>query len=201
MSSFPVSNVARMSGSHTMTARTLWQNQTTRRGISSHSERAGFEEIADMPVAWLGLALVVVVAVPAWWLARRARAPKHERPRETAPGHSNQGARGSAPRARSAPSGAQPTDALSAVEVFRRLNELAFGVERLGLPALGAYDAIAPEILATLDSVATDPRFAPRRPLLLPQLLRAMRDDEVTRSDLARIIGRDPALAGSLLKL
>ena len=154
-----------------------------------------------MPVAWLGLALVVVVAVPAWWLARRARAPKHEHPRETAPAQPNQGARGSAPRAKSTPSGAQPTDALSAVEVFRRLNELAFGVERLGLPALGAYDAIAPEILATLASVATDPRFAPRRPLLLPQLLRAMRDDEVTRSDLARIIGRDPALAGSLLKL
>jgi HD-like signal output (HDOD) protein len=172
-----------------------------------------------MPVAWLGLALVIVIGVPAWWLARRARTPKHEHPRGNAPASSRQGVRASAPSGsveqnrpgapgsgadptKSVPSAAQATpDALSAVEVFRRLNELAFGVERLGLPALGAYDAVAPEILAMLDSVATDPRFAPRRPLLLPQLLRAMRDDEVTRSDLARIIGRDPALAGSLLKL
>jgi HD-like signal output (HDOD) protein len=187
-------------------------------GDSFAHERAGFEEIADMPVAWLGLALVVVVAVPAWWLARRARGAKREHARGNAPAPPSQGVRGTTPAASGArdragaprsgadrdnlPAAAQPSpDALSAVEVFRRLNELAFGVERLGLPALGAYDAIAPEILATLDSVATDPRFAPRRPLLLPQLLRAMRDDEVTRNDLARIIGRDPALAGSLLKL
>jgi len=162
-----------------------------------------------MPVAWLGLALVVVVAVPAWWLARRARAARNEHPRGNAPASPAQGIRSrpgpprsDANRTANVPSARQPApDALSAVEVFRRLNELAFGVERLGLPALGAYDAIAPEIVATLDSVATDPRFAPRRPLLLPQLLRAMRDDEATRSDLARIIGRDPALAGSLLKL
>jgi HD-like signal output (HDOD) protein len=171
-----------------------------------------------MPVAWLGLALIVVLAFPAWQLARRARAGKHGRTRASAPAGAGQSVRGSAPgggvrdgRASAASkresrteSGA-PTqsapDALSTVEVFRRLNELAFGVERLGLPALDAYDAIAPEILATLDSVATDPRYAPRRPLLLPQLLRAMRDDAVTRTELARIIARDPALSGSLLKL
>src|SRR5690348_3686984 len=101
-----------------------------------------------MPVAWLGLALVVVVAVPAWWLARRARAAKHEHTHENAPppGGSARG-RPPAGAARSRTGAASPhdarteagvphpqsaPDALSAVEVFRRLNELAFGVERLG---------------------------------------------------------------------
>ena len=192
-----------------------------------------------MPVAWLGLALIVVLAIPAWQLARRMRsakddrsegsvsagkqvraggqgragtqgavdrqAPEAKRPRtreDGAPAPGAKPARKNAPEAEgSAAALSAAPEALSAVEVFRRLNELAFRVERLGLPALGAYDAIAPEIVTTLESVATDPRYAPRRPLLLPQLLRAMRDDAVTRTELARIIARDPALAGSLLKL
>ncbi len=53
----------------------------------------------------------------------------------------------------------------------------------------------------TIESSATDPRYAPRRPLLLPQLLRAASDDGSSRKDLADIIARDPALVGSLLKL
>lgn len=183
-----------------------------------------------MPVAWIGLALIVVLAFPAWWLARRARrGTEHARgstpaardqstraEEASATGRSGAGSalsasgtagRTGAPparaqRAEEAPSRSQALpDALSPVEVFRRFHELAFRVERLGLPALGDYDAVAPEILGTLDAVATDPRYAPRRPMLLPQLLRAMRDDEVTRTELARIIARDPALAGSLLKL
>lgn len=170
-----------------------------------------------MPAAWLGLALIVVLAVPAWRLARRARGGKEETGRGTGAAARGRSAQSGAPSSGSlgptaaAGTGGERTDdsvsnvpspdALSPVEVFRRFHELAFGVERLGLPALGDYDAIAPEILATLDAVATNPRYAPRRPMLLPQLLRAMRDDEVTRTELARIIARDPALAGSLLKL
>jgi len=154
-----------------------------------------------MPVAWISLALIVVLAVPAWRLARRVRVVK-----DTAPSKTGAATRARAPQTRAEPatgisrSQGLP-DALSPVEAFRRFNELAFHVERLGLPALADYDAIAPDILAALDAVATDHRYAPRRPLLLPQLLRAMRDDEVTRTELARIIARDPALAGSLLKL
>jgi HD-like signal output (HDOD) protein len=60
---------------------------------------------------------------------------------------------------------------------------------------------IVATIGATIESAATDPRYAPRRPLLLPQLLRAASDDGSSRKDLADIIARDPALVGSLLKL
>ena len=53
----------------------------------------------------------------------------------------------------------------------------------------------------TLQTVASDPKHAPRRPLLLPELVRAVNDSDTTRRELAQIIVRDPALVGSLLKL
>ena len=53
----------------------------------------------------------------------------------------------------------------------------------------------------TLKAAATDERFLPRRPLLLPRLLRATSDDDSSQREIADIISGDPALVGSLLKL
>ncbi|HTT03007.1 MAG TPA: HDOD domain-containing protein [Steroidobacteraceae bacterium] len=96
---------------------------------------------------------------------------------------------------------ASPAGALSSTEVFSKLQELAFGIAPLGVPRGEELADIAARAGTLLDSVATQPRYAPRRPLLLPQLLRAVNDDEVSRRELAGIIARDPALTGSLLKL
>ena len=41
--------------------------------------------------------------------------------------------------------------------------------------------------------LATDPRHAMRRPMLLPQLLRAVNDRNTSNSQLVKIIARDPA--------
>ena len=43
----------------------------------------------------------------------------------------------------------------------------------------------------------SDPKHAPRRPLLLPELVRAVNDSDTTRRELARMIARDPALVGA----
>ncbi len=92
------------------------------------------------------------------------------------------------------------TRALGREEALRTLRELALGTDLQ--PAVPpAHVKIVAAIGATLDISATDPRYAPRRPLLLPQLLRAASDDDTSRKDLADIIVRDPALVGSLLKL
>jgi HD-like signal output (HDOD) protein len=56
-------------------------------------------------------------------------------------------------------------------------------------------------VASTLQTVAADPKHAPRRPLLLPELVRAVNDSDTTRRELAKMIARDPALVGSLLKL
>ena len=56
-------------------------------------------------------------------------------------------------------------------------------------------------IRRTLLEIVERPNYAPRRPLLLPKLMQAMNDDEVSRRELSQIIATDPALAGSLLRL
>ncbi|HEX4051811.1 MAG TPA: HDOD domain-containing protein [Steroidobacteraceae bacterium] len=63
------------------------------------------------------------------------------------------------------------------------------------------HEAAAAAIRQTLLEVVERPNYAPRRPLLLPKLMQAMNDNEVSRRELARIIATDPALAGSLLRL
>jgi len=90
--------------------------------------------------------------------------------------------------------------ALGRDDLLRKLRELALGGELRPLVPPAHVEIVA-AIGATLDAAATDPRYAPRRPLMLPQLLRAASDDDSSSKDLANIIARDPALVGSLLKL
>jgi HD-like signal output (HDOD) protein len=103
------------------------------------------------------------------------------------------------------PSAVDLSSALTVDEVFARLYALALGVEELAPldPATDSsrrrefVDSFGPLV----ERVATEPKYSPRRPMLLPQLLRAVNDSEVSRREIANIISRDPALAGNLLKL
>src|SRR5581483_3025109 len=134
------------------------------------------------------LLAVVAVATSVWLLARRAW-----RPRPAAVARELV----AAPSAPSAPvEGALVTEA-----VYRQLNMLAFAVSSLEAPVSSELLEIEPAARGVLERVASEPRYAPRRPLLLPQLLQAVNDSDVSRRELALIIARDPALAGSLLKL
>jgi HD-like signal output (HDOD) protein len=90
--------------------------------------------------------------------------------------------------------------ALGREAVRQKLHELEFGAAlAANVPAehVKAVTAVA----GVLHAAATDPKYAPRRPMLLPQLLRAVNDSDTTRKELALLITRDPALVGSLLKL
>jgi HD-like signal output (HDOD) protein len=140
-----------------------------------------------LPKALLFVALVVALAALLLSLLRRA--PQRAKPSATAPG--------AIEAALPPPAGSR---ALGRDEVLRKLHALAFGAEPRG-PVPPAQVEIVAAIGSTIESSATDPRYAPRRPLLLPQLLRAASDDGSSRRDLADIIARDPALVGSLLKL
>ncbi len=133
--------------------------------------------------------VVLVVALAAILLSLLRRAPQRAKAIEASPG--------TAATALPPPAGSK---ALGRDEVLRKLNGLAFGTEPKG-PVPPAQVEIVAAIGATIESAATDARYAPRRPLMLPQLLRAASDDGSSRRDLADIIARDPALVGSLLKL
>ena len=95
---------------------------------------------------------------------------------------------------------AAPIQLLDRTEIFRRLTELSLGVSELGHP-LPEHDQIVAAALAAISDAGTQRRYAPRRPHLLPQLMRAVNDEDVSRRELVAIIARDPSLVGSLLKM
>ncbi len=95
---------------------------------------------------------------------------------------------------------AAPGQMLDRTEIFRRLRELELGASELGRP-LPEYDDIVAAALAAIGDAATQRRYSPRRPNLLPQLMHAINDEDVSRRELAAMIARDPSLVGSLLKM
>jgi HD-like signal output (HDOD) protein len=93
------------------------------------------------------------------------------------------------------------SDALTWDEVFNKLHALAFGITPVDPPASAAHAEVAAAARDVLKSAVTEPRYTPRRPLLLPQLMRAVNEDDVSRRELAVLIVRDPAMTGNLLRL
>jgi HD-like signal output (HDOD) protein len=90
--------------------------------------------------------------------------------------------------------------ALSRATTMHLLHELAFATPLApNVPA--EHMKVVMATAHVLQGAATDTRYAPRRPLLLPELVRAVNENDTTRRELAQMIARDPALVGSLLKL
>src|SRR5882724_602634 len=89
---------------------------------------------------------------------------------------------------------------LDRTQIIWKLRELELGVSELGQPP-PEHDQIVAAALAAIGDAATQRRYSPRRPNLLPQLMRAINDEDVSRRELSAIIARDPALVGSLLKM
>jgi HD-like signal output (HDOD) protein len=84
-------------------------------------------------------------------------------------------------------------------EVLHKLNELAFA--RTLTTSAGGHDEIIAAVTAALETAANEPRYAPRRPMLLPQFMKAVNDTDTSRRELSTMISKDPSLVGSLLKL
>jgi HD-like signal output (HDOD) protein len=85
-------------------------------------------------------------------------------------------------------------------QVRCRLRELALGAATSGEPGPG-HAAVAAAAVAAIEDGARLGQLAPRRPSLLPQLIRAANDDAAPRRELAAIIRRDPSLVGHLLEM
>ena len=90
---------------------------------------------------------------------------------------------------------------LASSQALARLRDLALVASGTpGKPGPQHAAVMAAALAATEDS-ATLRQLAPRRPSLLPQLIRAANDDGAPRRELAAIIRRDPSLVGSLLEM
>src|SRR5579859_708868 len=85
-------------------------------------------------------------------------------------------------------------------QILRRLRGLELGVVEWDEPR-EEHEYLVASTLAAISDANTQRRYAPRRPNLLPQLMRAINDEDVSRRELAALIARDPSLVGSLLKM
>jgi HD-like signal output (HDOD) protein len=89
---------------------------------------------------------------------------------------------------------------LDGAAIFRKLRQLELGASGDGQQG-PAHERIVAAALAAIGDPASQKRYFPRRPNLLPQLIRAMNDADVPVRQLVAIVARDPALVGSLLKV
>jgi HD-like signal output (HDOD) protein len=144
--------------------------------------------------ALLGLLVLAAVFAAVWSLLRRAATARRGMSvRELI----------EAPPALPAPQAdrSRGSDVLTRAEVFSKLHALAFGITPGDPPASPAHAEVAAATRAALASAVSEPRYTPRRPLLLPQLMHAVNDSDVSRRELATLIVRDPTLTGTLLKM
>lgn len=95
---------------------------------------------------------------------------------------------------------APPAARLDPSQAMKRLHELALGACTASKPA-PEHAAVRAAVIAATGNAAALRQLAPRRPSLLPQLIRAANDDAAPRRELAAIIRRDPSLVGNLLEM
>jgi HD-like signal output (HDOD) protein len=159
-------------------------------------------------VIWLLLVMAAIAGAACVWLLLRGRpkpasAPVVPPPRvefSAAPG-------GVAPSAAVSPAAPAVStrmldpQELDGDQVMHVMYELAFGGLAREKPPQQELRITAENAEQVFEQLATDPKYAMRRPMMLPQLLRAVHDRKSTQHQLANIFARDPALAGSLLKV
>lgn len=116
-------------------------------------------------------------------------------PAQDAPGPAEEAAlealAGPAPTLDAAPDPAQ---------VLRRASALDFDGDAEAVPH-AAETPLLEAVRATLARIDSQPHYLPRRPLVLPQLMRSVSDPDGSARTMAAIIQRDPALAAHLLRV
>ncbi|MCL1532154.1 HDOD domain-containing protein [Xanthomonas nasturtii] len=164
-----------------------------------------------------GVLGAVALAGGIWWLLARRR--EAEADTITAPAADN------APSAHAPPSsitpkqaptaplqhpaqppGAQPlpTEPPPMRALLRRMYAAVMATPSLAegkLPTDPAQAAVLAAVGAALEHVDLRPQLLPRRPHLLPQLMRAVNDPYASGRGIAAIIAQDPALAANLLRI
>ncbi|HMK86900.1 MAG TPA: HDOD domain-containing protein [Steroidobacteraceae bacterium] len=145
------------------------------------------------------VALIAVLAVTLAAVLLKRRGQPGERPRAgTAPPRA---LRSRATAAAGRPTSPSAPASQGAADVIARLHEVAFGLALQSPASEPAHTAVATAVQSLLSQPLLKAEYAPRRPLLLPKLMRAVNDDEVSRREIAVLIATDPALAGNLLRL
>jgi HD-like signal output (HDOD) protein len=150
-----------------------------------------------LPGLLVAVVAAAVVAAGLWlWLRPHGR----RAPARTAAPPTRESGSATRSAAADVPSSPSADGALGYEEALRRLYEVAFGAV-LEPEVPPEHAKVAAAAAGVLQSAAADQRYVPRRPLLLPRLLRAMSDAATSRRELAQIISGDASLVANLLKL
>jgi HD-like signal output (HDOD) protein len=86
------------------------------------------------------------------------------------------------------------------VDAQNAVYKLAFSVARTDYDILGDHLKVLAAIETAVGAVANESRYFPRRPALLPKLLRAINTVSSGRNEIVRLILQDAVLAGNVLK-
>lgn len=163
-------------------------------------------------LGWMAVAVVLALSVgalawllvrsrrpaPLWDDAERAHAPAHLPDAEAA-----EDADGPAPHAATE----APSEIPDGRALLRGVYALAFEqagpapVAALVQAQAPAHEGIAAACANLLARTEFQARHMPRRPQLLPKLMRAINDPDASLEKVARIIGEDPVLSANLLRV
>ena len=142
-----------------------------------------------------GIAIAILLGGLAAWLIRRARKPKTLLP----PGDITASIKSRGDASTSVPDTARAE--LANNLVTERLWQLAFAAPPEAEPLEPAHARVRDAVFAVLQAERLDPKYFPRRPTLMPQLLRAVDDPRSAPDKLARIVAHDPVLTSDVLGL
>lgn len=90
------------------------------------------------------------------------------------------------------------TDAIIAAQ--SELYKLSFSTTSIDGKILEEHQKVFAAIESSIDSVASQSRYFPRKPALLPKLLRAINTASSSRNEIVRLILQDAVLAGNVLR-
>jgi HD-like signal output (HDOD) protein len=142
--------------------------------------------------AAIAIAIVIVMLAVGWWVYRRWLAPRQP---------------SDAKMARPAPAAAEATPEASRLAAANaaaaeRLWALAYAVPFAAHSSdVRAHNRVRDNIVAVLEVDRLDPRYFPRRPALMPQLLQAINDPQAAVERISRMIAHDPVLTADVLRM
>jgi HD-like signal output (HDOD) protein len=141
----------------------------------------------------VGILIAGLLAGLAVWLTYRARKPRTLLP-----------SRGIAATIKRGASAAVPDGARAELAnnlVTERLWRVAFAASPEAQTIEPAHARVKDAVSEILRADTLDPKYFPRRPTLMPQLLRAVDDPHSATDKLSRIVAHDPVLTSDVLRL
>ncbi len=153
----------------------------------------------DQLVMRIAVLLVAILLVMLVVLVARVRSRKAERRRAeiwAVPSRQSSGGTVAFGDGRIIPYADQAME-LMVLEVYRK----AFGTTNFNYVVLGEHETVMSAVRESLSGAVGQREYFPRKPLIVPRLLAAIKNSETSLKELVGIIMQDPVLTGDVLRM